>query len=95
MDEAEVNLDLDDVLDNEYQAFDSRGLALVIEQAPGMPFSAAIRPDELVPTHAEDLRAALVSALERTGADLGDLASQPLPRVLEVALLHRRRHSLP
>jgi len=89
--EAIANLDLDDVLDREFLAYDSRGYPLSVEPTTEPGWVAKIEAIEAAPSHEDRLRAALLRALRLKGVPI-TIATEnlPLAQLLEHALEHAR-----
>jgi hypothetical protein len=96
VDEAVANMDLDDVLDREFVAYDSEGRLLSVLPTSGGDSVATIELDEPVPGHQDQLRAALLQALRlRLGDAAGGIDALSLPELIETALRRRRGYWLP
>jgi hypothetical protein len=95
-DEAIANVDLDDVLDREFIAYDSRGALLSVERGNQAGRVATLVALEDPPRHDAQLRAALLRALRLGGIDTASIADDvPLPRLLEEARRRKRGYWLP
>jgi len=96
VDEAIANLDLDDVIDREFSAYDSRGCLLSVEASTEPERMATIELVDEVPSHEDQLRTALLRALRLAGVGVSySTENLPLEQLLGKALRHKRGNFLP
>jgi hypothetical protein len=91
--EAAVNLDTTDVVEQEYQAYDGDGRLLVVVWTGE---TARIDPAEVVPTHSRALRAALERALVRADGEMKEIERhRPLEDLMKEVTRRKRGHWFP